>query len=60
MTTHFMDEAQYLHRLVIMNHGKVIAQGHPEDLKAAAATQSHPQPTMEEAFIHYVEQGGKP
>ncbi len=60
VTTHFMDEAQYLHRLVIMNHGKVIAQGHPEDLKAAAATQSHPQPTMEEAFIHYVEQGGKP
>lgn len=60
VTTHFMDEAQYLHRLVIMNHGKVIAQGHPEELKAAAATQSHPQPTMEEAFIHYVEQGGKP
>lgn len=59
VTTHFMDEAQYLHRLVIMNHGRVIAQGSPENLKAAAATPGCPEPTMEEAFIHYIEEGGE-
>lgn len=59
VTTHFMDEAQYLHRLVIMNHGRVIAQGPPEGLKAAAATPGCPEPTMEEAFIHYIEKGGE-
>ncbi len=54
VTTHFMDEAQYLHRMVIMNQGRVIAQGAPEELKAAAATPECPHPTMEDAFIHYI------
>ncbi len=54
VTTHFMDEAQYLHRMVIMNQGRVIAEGTPEELKAAAATPANPQPTMEDAFIHYI------
>ncbi len=54
VTTHFMDEAQYLHRMVIMNRGRVIAEGTPEELKAAAASPQHPHPTMEDAFIHYV------
>ncbi len=56
VTTHFMDEAQYLHRMVIMNRGRVIAEGTPEQLKAAAATADNPRPTMEDAFIHYIEQ----
>ncbi len=55
VTTHFMDEAQYLHRMVIMNQGRVIAEGTPEELKAAAATPEHPQPTMEDAFIRFIE-----
>ncbi len=56
VTTHFMDEAQYLHRLVIMNQGRVIAEGSPEELKAAAASAANPHPTMEDAFIHYIDQ----
>jgi ABC-2 type transport system ATP-binding protein len=33
LTTHYMDEAERLcDRLVIMDHGKIIAQGSPEDL----------------------------
>ncbi len=55
VTTHFMDEAQYLHRMVIMNQGRVIAEGTPEELKAAAATPQNLHPTMEDAFIHYIE-----
>ncbi len=60
VTTHFMDEAQYLHRMVIMNQGRVIAEGTPEELKAAAATVDNPHPTMEDAFIHYIDHGGLP
>lgn len=33
LTTHYMDEAAYLcNRLVIMDHGKIITEGHPRDL----------------------------
>ena len=33
LTTHYMDEAEYLcDQVVIMNHGKIIEQGEPEDL----------------------------
>ncbi|HXS94941.1 MAG TPA: ATP-binding cassette domain-containing protein [Candidatus Limnocylindrales bacterium] len=36
LTTHYMDEADALcHRLAIVDHGKVIAQGTPEELKAS-------------------------
>jgi ABC-2 type transport system ATP-binding protein len=54
VTTHFMDEAQYLHRMVIMDRGRVIAEGSPEELKRQASTSSLPNPDMEEAFIHFI------
>ena len=59
VTTHFMDEAQYLHRMVIMNRGKVIAQGSPEELKLAAVSPLCPHPTMEDAFIHFITRKGE-
>lgn len=58
VTTHFMDEAQYMHRMCIIDRGKIIAMGSPEDLKASAATERHPDPTMEQAFISLIEKGG--
>ncbi len=57
VTTHFMDEAQYLHRMVIINRGKSIAIGSPDEIKAAEATPKNPAPTMEEAFISLIEKG---
>jgi ABC-2 type transport system ATP-binding protein len=33
VTTHYMDEAEYCHRLALMHAGKVIALGAPADLK---------------------------
>jgi ABC-2 type transport system ATP-binding protein len=34
MTTHYMDEAEYCDRIAIIDHGKIVALGTPEDLKA--------------------------
>ena len=33
VSTHYMDEAEYCHRLALMYRGKVIALGSPDDLK---------------------------
>jgi len=34
LTTHYMDEAEYCDRIAIIDHGKVVALGTPEALKA--------------------------
>ena len=33
VSTHYMDEAEYCHRLALMNRGRIIALGAPEELK---------------------------
>jgi len=55
VTTHFMEEANYCDRLVIMANGKVLAQGKPEQMKQLAQVGTQPLPTMEEAFIYLIE-----
>lgn len=54
ITTHFMDEAEYCDRLVIMSRGAILAEGSPSDIRALARTDEHPNPRMEDAFIHLV------
>ncbi len=54
VTTHFMDEAEYCDRIGLVYHGRLIASGSPDDLKAGAATSEHPDPNMEDAFIHLI------
>src|SRR3990167_1250837 len=34
LTTHYMDEAEYCDRIAIIDHGKIVALGTPEALKA--------------------------
>ena len=51
VTTHFMDEAEYCDRIGLVYHGKLIASGTPDALKALAANDQQPDPTMEQAFI---------
>ncbi|MGD9888886.1 MAG: ATP-binding cassette domain-containing protein [Halothiobacillaceae bacterium] len=51
ITTHFMDEAEYCDRLVIMSQGQILAAGMPADIRAQAQTQTMPKPNMEDAFI---------
>lgn len=36
VTTHYLDEAEYCHRLVIMMNGKKISEGAPEEIKRKA------------------------
>jgi ABC-2 type transport system ATP-binding protein len=33
VTTHYMDEAEHCHRLAFLQHGKIIAQGSPSQIK---------------------------
>jgi ABC-2 type transport system ATP-binding protein len=37
VTTHYMDEAEYCDSLVLINRGRIVAEGTPEDLKATSA-----------------------
>ena len=55
VTTHFMAEADYCDRLVIMAQGEVLAQGTPAELKARFRSDALPSPSMEEAFIGLIE-----
>ncbi|HTQ58228.1 MAG TPA: ATP-binding cassette domain-containing protein [Bryobacteraceae bacterium] len=47
LTTHYMDEADRMaQRLAIIDHGRIVAQGTPEELKKQTGT-----PSLEEAFL---------
>jgi drug efflux transport system ATP-binding protein len=59
VTTHFMDEAEYCDRIGLVNRGRLIATGTPDELKAAAGRDGHEAPTMEEAFIALIERSGE-
>ena len=56
VTTHFMEEAEYCDRLVLMSLGEVLAQGTPAEIKAKARRPDRSKPNMEEAFISLIEQ----
>jgi ABC-2 type transport system ATP-binding protein len=55
VTTHFMQEAEYCDRVAIMDSGKVLAQGSPDDIRQSERTAAMPTPSMEDAFIAIVE-----
>ena len=55
VTTHFMEEAEYCDRLVIMVAGHILASGRPSDIKDLVRDDTMPEPTMQQAFIHLVE-----
>ena len=56
VTTHFMEEAEYCDRLVIMAAGRILSMGDPTAIKTAARSPEHPHPSMEDAFIKLVEE----
>jgi ABC-2 type transport system ATP-binding protein len=55
VTTHFMEEAEYCDRAVIMDSGRVLAQGTPAEIRRRGRAEGGRQPNMEDAFIAIVE-----
>lgn len=55
VTTHFLDEAEYCDRIGIVNEGRLIATGSPDELKAPLQSPDLPDPTLEDAFVHLVQ-----
>ncbi len=55
VSTHYMDEAEYCHRLALMYRGKVIALGTPAELKTEIRSADLPKPTMSDVFIRKIE-----
>lgn len=51
VSTHYMEEAEYCHRLALMNRGKMIALGTPGELKAAHGEGA----SMDDVFIASIE-----
>ena len=51
VSTHYMEEAEYCHRLALMYRGKLVALGSPKELKDAMGVKS-----MEEVFIQKIEE----
>ncbi|MDX2142845.1 MAG: ATP-binding cassette domain-containing protein [Rhodospirillaceae bacterium] len=53
VTSHFLDEAEYCDRMVVIYRGRQIAAGAPDDIKASVANADTP--TLEQAFIRLIE-----
>ena len=51
ITTHTMDDAAHCEQLAFLRQGKVIAQGSPEELKAATGDAGA---TLEETFLFFI------
>lgn len=56
VTTHFMEEASYCDELVIMAQGRVLAAGSPSELTSRFRSPENPEPSMEDTFIHLIEE----
>lgn len=56
VTTHFMEEAEYCDRLVLMSLGEVLAEGTPAEIKDRVRRTDQPNPSMEDAFISLIEE----
>ncbi len=53
VSSHVMDEAERCHRLGFIRTGRLLAEGSPDDLRAAAGTE-----TLEQAFLSFAQQEG--
>ncbi|MCF8144892.1 MAG: ATP-binding cassette domain-containing protein [Deltaproteobacteria bacterium] len=57
VTTHFMDEAEYCDRLVIMAQGEILGEGTPSQIKERYRSPDLPDPSLEDAFIAMIASG---
>ena len=61
VSTHYMEEAEYCHRLALMYRGRIIALGPPQSLKDELRKRApeHADPDMEDVFIAMIEAADK-
>jgi ABC-2 type transport system ATP-binding protein len=55
VTTHFMEEAEYCDRMLIMSQGGTLAVGTPEEIRNLAVSAENQHPNMDDAFIALAE-----
>ena len=55
ITTHFMEEAEYCDRMVIMVDGEILAEGTPAKIRERGRPPEGQEPTIENAFLAIVE-----
>jgi len=55
VTTHFLEEAEYCDRMLIMSQGAELALGTPAEIRTMAVSEQQPDPSMEDAFITLAE-----
>ena len=55
VTTHFMEEAEYCDRVIILDQGVVRAEGTPGEIRGHARPDGDREPTMEDSFVAIVE-----
>jgi ABC-2 type transport system ATP-binding protein len=55
VTTHFMEEAEYCDRMLIMSQGAQLALGTPNAIRDLVRSDELPDPTIEDAFIALAE-----
>jgi len=60
VTTHFLEEAEYCDRLVILAEGEILAEGTPHEVKVAAQHNDDALPDLEQAFVTLIERHERP
>jgi ABC-2 type transport system ATP-binding protein len=58
VTTHYLDEAEYANRILLLHAGRIVAQGSPGELKRQAQEPAGEAPgslTLEEVFVRLIE-----
>jgi len=57
VTTHYMDEARHCGRIVMINEGKIVAAGSPDEIVAAACPEKD-DADLDDAFVKLMSGGG--
>jgi ABC-2 type transport system ATP-binding protein len=55
VSTHYMDEAEYCHRIALISGGRLIALGTPREIKRQGRAAGAGEPSMEDSFVSLVE-----
>jgi ABC-2 type transport system ATP-binding protein len=58
VSTHYMEEAEYCHRLALMNRARLIALDAPAALRQALASEGVAEPSLEDVFLTLIDREG--